>query len=468
MKNAWPPPRNRMKFLIPLVVCMLAGLPLQAVQAQGTPTDGLIPAGETIEGSVFLYAPQVRIEGTVDGDVFAISPDVVLSGEVKGDLFVLSNKALIDGILGGNLYSANSRLNLGSAARVGRSVYAASLLMNMPEESKVENDLYLLALGGELSGSVGRDQRAYLGLLEIWDLLFAETDLLHPFVPSDYQLPSEGAAGVPADVLAPVLHMAPASGAGITAIQPVMRLAPMEATDLGNWLLEQLQTLAPMLLIGLLLVWLFPRFLGGSAARLRSEPGNSLLSGVVTFFVGLGVAVLATLLIVALGLFFSTVQLTDLAWTVWMAGFGGLSVALASFYFSIAYLSKVIVAYLFGTLLLGRISRPIWGRPLWTLLLGEAIVLVLLSISILGGVVSILITMFGLGTIYLYFHKDLRSNGKTREELPVSTSTAGELLEPKELTATAIEPEPEESSELAPVAEMANRLGNSHGRRNEP
>jgi hypothetical protein len=186
------------------------------------------------------------------------------------------------------------------------------------------------------------------------------------------------------------------------------------------------------------------------------------------FFVCLGAALLALILILALGLFFSTVKLTDLAWMVWTAGFGGLSVALASFYFSVAYLSKVIVAYLLGMLLLGRMPVAMWGRRLWIILLGEVIVLLLLSISILGGVLSVLITMFGLGTIYLYLRQDLRSSGTTRPAL--SESTAGELMGPTELTATALEPQPEESSGISmqPIAEIANSPGNSHGRKNEP
>jgi hypothetical protein len=343
----------------------------------------------------------------------------------------------------GNLYAANSRLTLGSAARP-RSVYAASLLMNMSKESNVE----LTCISwpwGEL-GSVGRDQRAYLGLLEIWELLFGENDLLRPFVPSDFQLPSSGSASIPADIVEPVFYKS-LSGVGITAVQSVVNLSPVDESAVGNWLSGQWQTIAPMLLVGFLVVWLFPRFLQVSTENLRSRPGNSFVSGVMIFFVCLGAALLALILILGLGLFFSTVKLTAVAWTIWMAGFSGLSVALAIFYFSTIYLSKVIVAYLVGMVLLGRIPTAIWGRRLWMLLLGEVIVLALLSIPILDGVLSIVMTMFGLGTIYLYLRQTLRSSGKTRQELPVST--AGELMEEKEFAATVQEPELEEPSELS-------------------
>ena len=470
MKSTLPRPSNRMKLGILLIIFMFASPPLQAVRAQGIPTDGLIAAGETIEGTVFLYAPQVKIDGTVDGDVFAISPDVAVSGEITGDLFVLGRTTTIDGILEGNLYAASSRLTLGEAARVARSVYAASLLTSLPKESEVGKDLYLISLGGELSGSVGRDQRAYLGLLEIWNLLFGENDLLRPFVPSDFQIPSSGSVSAPAAIVEPVLDKSPATymlanGAAVprAAVQSEVSLSAVENSAVGNWLSGQWQTLAPMLLIGLLLVWLFPRFLQGSTEHLRSEPGNSFLSGLVIFFVCFGVALLALFLILALGLFFSTVKLTDLAWTVWVAGFSTLSVALASFYFSVVYLSKVIVAYLFGLLLLGRIPAAVWGRRIWILLLGEVIVLLLLSIPVLGGILSILMTMFGLGTIYLYLRRNPPPSDKTSQELPVSTP--GELKRQTEFVATAVEPQLEESSELSmqPVAEIANDPVNRHG-----
>ena len=453
MKSILPPPSNRMKLLLLLIVFVFASLPLQMVRAQGIPTDGVIPAGETVQGNVFLYAPQVKIDGTVDGDVFAISPDVAVSGEIKGNLFLLSRRAQIDGILEGSLYAASSRLTLGSAARVARSVYAATVLMTMMKESGVEDDLYLLALGGgELSGSVGRDQRAYLGLLQILVLLFGENDLLRSILPPDFQLPSSGSINLLADIGGPVLHKTPtiymlASGAGIilAPVQSVMMQSPVDGNALGTWLSGQWQTFAPMLLIGLLLVWLFPRFLQGSTEHLRSRPGNSFLSGVIVFFVCLGAALLALILVFGLGLFFSTVRLTGLAWTTWMVGYGGLSVALAAFYVSVDYLSKVIVAYLVGMVLLGRTRPALWGRRVWMLLLGELIVLVLLSIPTLGWILSILITMFGLGTIYLYLRQAPRSSRHTGQELPVTT--AGELMEQKEIAATAPETQPEAAPE---------------------
>jgi hypothetical protein len=236
-----------------------------------------------------------------------------------------------------------------------------------------------------------------------------------------------------------------------------LALAQVGGSALGNWLSGQWQNFAPMLLIGLLLVWLFPRFLQGSTENLRLRPGNSFVSGIVVFFVFLGAALLAMILVFALGLFFSTLRLTALAWTIWTAGFGGLGVALAVFYFSVDYLSKIIVAYLVGMVLLGRTPAALWGRRLWMLLLGEAIVLVLLSIPTLGWVLSVLMTMFGLGTIYLYLRQYLRSSRPTKEELPASTT--GELVEQKEFTATVLEPQPEGSDGLAiqPITEITDR-----------
>jgi hypothetical protein len=325
----------------------------------------------------------------------------------------------------------------------------------MMEESEVEDDLYLLALGGgELSGSVGRDQHAYLGLLEILVLLFGENDLLRSILPPDFQLPSRGAINLMTNIVEPVLYKTPAaymlaSGAGLTLapVQFGVWLFQVDDSALGTWLSGQWQTFAPMLLIGLLLVWLFPRFLQGSTQHLRSRPGNSFVSGVIVFFVCLGAALLGLALVFGLGLFFSTVRLTGLAWTTWMVGYGGLSVALAAFYVSVDYLSKVIVAYLVGMVLLGRTPPALWGRRVWMLLLGELIVLVLLSIPTLGWILSVLITMFGLGTIYLYLRQNLRSSGQTRQELPVTTE--GELMAQKEVTATAIETQPEESPQLS-------------------
>ena len=410
--------KRRVQLMLVLVIVM-ACLPLQAAGAQGTVPDGVIRAGETLQGSQFIFAPQINIEGTVDGDVFAFGQEVILTGEIKGSLFTLSRTATIDGLLEGDLITANPRLTVGSESSIGRSVYVLAGVVNMLPGSEIGRDLYLVGLSGEISSSVGRYQRVYLGLVEILERVLGEGGVLNPLLPPGFKLPwssINNLAGWPAERA--LRLYSGASGLGLSAIglptllQPQLQAASIDSAALGTWMLARLRTFAPLFLIGLLLLWLFPRFLQGSTEHMRAHPLKTFGIGVVVFFVGFGVAVLTLALVSALGLFFAMINYWDLALLIWGAGLGGLSFALAIFGLAVGYLSKILVAYLLGAILLNRLPTTVWGRRVWMLLLGLLLVVLLLSIPILGWVLSMLVIMFGLGAIYL----QLRQRGRPGEE----------------------------------------------------
>jgi cytoskeletal protein CcmA (bactofilin family) len=430
-------PRFRAHIALILVFAVTC-LPFQAAGAQGSYPDGLVPAGETVQGSLFLFSPQVKIEGDVDGDVFIISQDVVVTGEIKGSLFVLSTAATIDGVLEVDLFTANSRLTIGPAASVGRSAYVAAGMVSMLPGSEVGHDLYMIALSGQLSGSVERYQRAHLGFLELLVLLFGDDGLLRPILPPSFRLPIGAADFLAASPEQRASHWSSAASAlGMPALiirqafEPPAQITPFDGAALSNWLLARLRDFIPLLLIGLLLLWLFPRFLQGSSERLRARPLGSFGIGVVVFFVGYGAALLALALVVALGVFFAAIDFWNLALLTWGAGLGGLSVALAFFGLAIVYLSKIIVAFLFGAILLGWTPAATWGRRFWMLLLGEVIVVLLLAIPILGWVLSVLGTMFGLGAIYFHFRQRGQPVETPKQDLPEPLTAEDSLPEPQ-------------------------------------
>lgn len=440
---------KRQARLVSLLIILVACLPLQSAGAQGSYPNGLIPAGETLQGSQFLLAPRVNIEGAVDGDVFAIGQDVNVTGEIKGSLFVLSTTAQIDGNLEGDLFAANTRLVLGAGSTIGRSAYILAGLVNMLPGSQIGRDLYLIALGGELSGSVGRYQRAHLGFLEILVLLIGDNGLLRPLLPPGFQLPLTSVGDLVARPAGGLRVLTAGAGSILPALASHLLLTPqlqtpgVDSAAVSAWLVAVARSFAPLFLIGLLLLWLFPRFLQGSTESLRIRPWASLGFGILVFFVGIGAATLAFALVAALGMFFATTQYWDLAMITWGAGLGGLSAGLALFSLAIAYLSKIVVAYLFGSLLLSRMPVTTWGRRIWILLLGVVIVVLLLSIPILGWVLSVLGTMFGLGAIFLQLRRR-----NARSQAPVQDLPA---------------PVTEEPAALASPTEVLNPMGTSGG-----
>jgi cytoskeletal protein CcmA (bactofilin family) len=414
------------KMILWLMVATFIFLPLRSAWAQGGYPEGQIPAGTTIQGSLFLNASNVKIDGIVDGNVFAIGKTVEVNGEIKGDLIVFSRLVQIEGSLDGHLYAVNSRLILGSGARIGQDALVLALIFRMLEGSTIARDLYLVSLAGQLSGSIGRDQKAYIGLLELLSMIFGENNPLRPLLPSIES--SIQPAVKPASFSVEPEHRLPLmSGLGIpvfglaAALEAMAPAAAIDGAAVGNWLLAQLKILVPLLLIGLLLLWQFPRFLQGATDNLRKRPWASLGNGLVAFFVFCGAGILAVALVVALGFFFSFLDLDVMAWLTWVTGLGTAGIVLAVFYAACVLVSKILLAYLVGSFLLGRVPEKTWGRRFWMLLLGLVIVVLVLAIPTLGWVIAVLAMLFGLGAMYLYLRNQWqrRSSAEALQSTPV-------------------------------------------------
>jgi hypothetical protein len=165
--------------------------------------------------------------------------------------------------------------------------------------------------------------------------------------------------------------------------------------------LGHLQRLVTLLLVGLLMVWVVPGWTEKATGALRAKPLPSLGWGVVSiaaFLLAILVILIATILVaVVLGV----VTLGGLAGTtVWT---GVLTMALLAFFFSIAvaYVTKVVVSFLGGRLILARL-KPDWAEGrIWPLVVGVVLFIIITAIPILGWLVNLAVVLLGLGALWL-------------------------------------------------------------------
>jgi hypothetical protein len=167
----------------------------------------------------------------------------------------------------------------------------------------------------------------------------------------------------------------------------------------GDRVFYALERFVGIVLIGALLLWLFPRAVDGAAATLRERPWASLGAGVLG---GLGFFVLIIvifLVMILLSIAFGLLQLESL---LGATVFGSLTlVTVVSFLF---WLLVFFGAHIVVSMVLGRLAVGTEGSRRWlALILGALIVVVLFSIPIAGIVLGILIVLFGLGAVLLAY-----------------------------------------------------------------
>ena len=78
-----------------------------------------------------------------------------------------------------------------------------------------------------------------------------------------------------------------------------------------------------------------------------------------------------------------------------------LGFALSIFWLSIAYFSKIVVAFLIGTLIFKRFVPQRSQVRIWPFLTGVFIYALLASIPYLGWLIAVITTLFGLGAIWM-------------------------------------------------------------------
>ena len=256
----------------------------------------------------------------------------------------------------------------------------------------------MIALSANLAGEVGRDTRAVVGLLEFLRILGEGL--------------SQGVRGKPIVELAPSGAAVPAGGNGAQilgrpSVVPgslLARTASQQAVtsdEVIETILNCIRALVSFLLVGGLALWLKPKMFNGATEQLRQRPLASAGYGALVFVNGFLLTLLFGAVIVGIGLGLRALTLTSLAWAFWGVTFSSLGLAFSLFIVLLVWLSKAIVAALVGILILERAYPRALEYRGSAMTLGLLIYLLLCPIPVLGWVVALLVTVLGLGAMFL-------------------------------------------------------------------
>lgn len=387
---------------------------IQPAKAQGIVYGDSVPAGTTVQSDVILYGDDVVISGNVDGDVIAVGRNVSVDGEVSGSLVLVGEDISINSPVDGTVYAVGANLDLGEMGELNRNLYFAGLSLATQEGSIVGRDLLAASLGANLAGEVNGSTKAIIGALEFFRVFMdnfgasfstSQSGFLSSIQTGNY------------DVLPASVSVRSVAGIGISGL--LSRIDVTESvsyqqgggvdwSQVGDWSLIRLRALVTLFIFGLLAIWLFPKVITGSSAKLKEKPlpgiGFGLLALVIAFNL-LGVVILLFVIILAVGLFLGFATMWELAWAFMGLGFFALGLAATIFGLFVLYISKVIVAYLVGYTILNRFAPNVLRYKILSLLLGLVIYVLLAGVPIMGWVIAMLVTAFGLGAAWLYYRE---------------------------------------------------------------
>jgi hypothetical protein len=426
---------KRIFILTPLFVLILLFGAVSPAQAQGIVSGDTVPAGVTVDDDVILFGDTVTIDGDVNGNVFALGGTVTVNGKVDGNLYAISQQVVVNGEVTDGVYGTALELDFGPVGSVGRNVAFLGLTVGMPEGSAIHRDLTgIFLLGAQFGGKVERDTTAVIGPLEFVRLIIRMFNLDAP------------------PFLAPqTMHHGGVKLAAPVAYEPV-RQRSLDAVGIQIWLMAVAREFIGLLLVGLLAFWLFPHHLLRWGEKVKRAPFSSAglgLAAIIVVTFGLAL-ILSLILAVALGV--GWIGFSVLGSVFGALGFFAVSTAYALFFVIVMYLSKVIVAFLAGLLILKRYERNNFWFRLGVLALGLLIYVLLAAIPFIGWAVSVVVIILGTGAFFLVMNDDWRFEkpveGKTTDELSVVEKPIGGT--PVDAAAPAEVP-----AAVTPVAEIS-------------
>jgi len=391
----------------------------------------IIGPDEVIEDDLYVGAETINIEGTIKGDLIAVGGEIIVNGTVEGDFWGAAGYITINGEVQDDVRIAGGTLTFGPNAQIADDVLAAGYSLDAAAGSTIEGSLFWGGYQAKLAGEVDEDVNGGMGALEIagriggnvevevgepdpdfeamlpWFRTWTPAPLMSPgFRVAEgaeiggkltYTSGSEGEIEPGAEIAGSIVYQTP--------VPPLVEEKEVEEVTqqqvIVNWSLNQLRRLAALLVIGLILIWLLPGPVREAATALQTRPWGSLGWGIlVVVFVCIAVPVIAFLMIV-LDLILGGLGFGGLVVSITGLGFITNATIIVSFLIAVAYITKIVVSFLVGRMILQRIREP-WGAGrVWPLVLGVVLFAVLRAIPILGWWIGLIVTLFGLGAIWL-------------------------------------------------------------------
>lgn len=434
----------RKRFFHILVNCFLLALlflgtatPVLAFDGRGG-DDIVIGASEVVNDDLYIGAENFTLDGTVKGDLVVGGSVITINGTVEGDLIAAGQTVIINGAVNDDARIAAGAVLIGENASIGGDIVIAAGSLEARKGSTIGHDAVFIGGQALLAGKVARNLNMGGGGLELRGTVGGDASIsagdseqsgpgpmvflpnspiplpnVQPGLKIDPEAKIEGTLeyvsrreiNFPGGIAARVKRIEP-------IVDPASVVRPPTLIERGvAGVLDMLRNMVTLLLLGLVLVWLFPNFVKASGEQARAFPLPAFGWGIVSwaaFFFAL------TLIFVAMlfgGIFFGILTLGGLSATIIWMGVLSMFTLAVGFILASEVISKIVVAVLGGRLILRRV-KPEWAEhKLWPLALGVVIFAVLAAIPIFGGLVNILVILLGLGALWLH-GRDLLKNGR--------------------------------------------------------
>lgn len=309
-------------------------------------------------GDLYLCQDKVDLSNVVDGNAFIIANEVNVTGEVGGDLFVIADKLNINGgYIYSNLFVCANEITING---VVYDVYATCDTFNLESSGFIYRDIRVTASNINMNGKVRRN--AYVSAENMNFIENAENVIygsLHYSSKAQFNVPEKA-------VIGEITYTAD----GINTNNNI-------ANTILSYVFDLLQTLLFTFVITIVLMWLTPKFVERIGKMKIKKSFVSL---------GIGLATPIALAIVGFLLLISSIGTAIFATSVFT-------------FVILALIGSSITSIFFGKLLTRIFKMESNVKFVLFTLVSSLILWALTKIPVVGMIFSLIISIFGIGTV---------------------------------------------------------------------
>jgi cytoskeletal protein CcmA (bactofilin family) len=348
-----------------------------AEQRRGDPNYTLA-AGEVIHTDLIVSAASTRIDGDVEGDLIIFSHSVTVNGHIKGDIIAFSQELRVNGPVDGNVRAMVQNLQL--YGTVARNVLAWAGDVNLDQDAKVNGTLTAGSGHLEVNGKLVGDLLAFSGDVDINGQLGRNARIRggHLMIGSRAEIAGQTTAQLrqPPDV-------STSAKLGSPLDWTITKSGSETRYSSGRYYVHQVLKWGASFLFGLVLLFAAPGFFFDATSACK-KVGPAIGFGLLLLPGVLLAAIILCITIVGLGLGISALLL-------WLIAI---------------YAAQVFVGAWLGEKILGVGTGA--GAALGRLALGLLILRALRMLPYLGGWITFLVIIWGLGAVALASYKNMR------------------------------------------------------------
>ncbi len=367
------------KFSLLLAVLFLTATPAQAKDDQ-VKNVLHVQANEIITRNIYTLSDEIIIDGTINGDLVAIADEIIINGQLEGDLIAFSPKISINGTIGGNVRVIGVDFELNSTISRNLTIFAEKI--NLTEDSRILWDAAMIGTSVSSSGKIDGS----LNIISNQVLLSGEVNnnvdvKLHTNKknPGSLRLIMFTTGGDLNYRSTTPIKIDEASIIGGQVRADLIQ--PPKTFLIPNFSWGMLiYKIISALIFGLLIILVGKKYLLGLEEKIKNNPKKLIIPSLIIFF----------------GIPFASIILF-----ITIIGIP-LSLTIIALWLILQYLAKILIMMLGGQIIIKffRKDRPF--HIIWALVLGVIISYLLFSLPVIGGLLSVLASLAGLGGLYLY------------------------------------------------------------------